>query len=68
MISPKFVFIAREVLKFIRNGGKLGYAYLCKDGHCCPLGAVCVNNGYKLIMLKISLIMNGMILPLKRQN
>ena len=68
MISPKFVSIAREVCKFIRNGGKLGYTYLCKDGHCCPLGAVCVNNGYKLIMLKISLIMNGMILPLKRQN
>lgn len=48
MISPKFVSIAREVCKFIRNGGKLGYTYLYKDGYCCPLGAVCVNNGYKI--------------------
>jgi len=47
MISPKFVFIAREVLKFIRNGGKLNYRHLYKDGYCCPLGAVCINAGYE---------------------
>lgn len=54
MISPKFVSIAREVLKFIRNGGKLGYAHLYKDGHCCPLSAVCVNNDYMPDKLALS--------------
>ena len=43
MISPKFVNIAREVIKFIQNGGRLGRVEIYKDGKYCPLGAVCIN-------------------------
>jgi hypothetical protein len=52
MISEKFVKIAREVIKYIKSGGKLGFNKLLKsyeDDYTCPLGAVCVNHGLNII-------------------
>lgn len=49
MISPKFVSIAREVIKFIRKGHQLRYTdIIYYNNKCCPLGAVCYNNGYSV--------------------
>lgn len=45
MISPKFVNIAREVVRFIRNDHKLTqHSIYLRNNSCCPLGAVCVNH------------------------
>ena len=55
MISPKFVNIARNVIKFISFGGKLTNVDIYRRRfdsvkgmsqlYCCPLGTVCFNAG-----------------------
>mgnify|MGYP001604599857 CR=1 FL=1 len=46
MISTKFVKIAREVIKFVRDGGRLQRERLSnsKNQNRCPIGVVCLNH------------------------